>query len=158
LRWSESHAEGTAAEGGAAEDAEGGGAKAGHGIEQGVEGDAKQDTETARGEGAERTSPAEENLASDGERTMVAEHAALAASTSPEANAANAKDAAHAPVEEVNGAARGPSGGDTDDEAHAAKLEVALLAASSPGRETHAEDADPVEAGTPSAVVAEAKV
>jgi hypothetical protein len=44
-------AEGAAAEGGAAEDVEGGGTAARRGVEQGAEGDAEQDTETARGEG-----------------------------------------------------------------------------------------------------------
>jgi hypothetical protein len=149
---------GVVAEGGAAEDAEGGGAKAGHSVEQGAEGDAEQDAEGARGEGAERTGPAEENPASDMECVVVAEHAALAASTSLEANAANAEDAAHAPVEEVNEATWGPSRGDADDEAHVAKLEATLLAASSPECETHAEDADPVETGTPSAAAVEAEV
>jgi hypothetical protein len=115
-------AEGAAAEGGAAEDVEGGGTAARRGVEQGAEGDTEQDTETARGEGAERTGPAEENQPSDAERVMVAEHVALAASTSPEANAVNAEGAAHAPVEGVNENTRGPTWGDADDEVHATEL------------------------------------
>jgi hypothetical protein len=151
-------AEGAVTEGGAAEDAEGEGAEAGHGVEQGVKGDAEQDVETARGKGTERTGPAEENPASDEERIVVAEHTALAAGTFPEANAVNAKGVVHVPVEEVNGNMRGPSEGDTDDEAHTADVEAALLAVSSPGRETHTEDAGPVETGVPSAAATKAEV
>jgi hypothetical protein len=151
-------AEGAVTEGGAAEDTEGEGAEAGDGVEQGVKGDAEQDAKTARGEGTERTGPVEENPASDAERVVVAEHTALAASTSPEANAVNAKGVVHVPVEEVNGNTRGPSEGDTDDEAHTADVEATLLVVSSPGRETHTEDAGPVETGVPSAASAKAEV
>jgi hypothetical protein len=151
-------AKGTVAEGGAAEDTEGGCAEVGHNAEQGAEGDAEQDTETARDEGAGRTSSAEENPASDAKRVVVAEHAALAAGTSPEANAVNTEGAAHAPVEEVNETTRRSSGGDADDKVHAAELEAALLTVSSPGCETHTEDAGPIETGTPSVAAAEAEV
>jgi hypothetical protein len=143
-------AEGAAAEVGAAEDAEGGGVEAGHND------DAEQGTETTRDEGAERTIPAEENPASDAERGAMAEHVALAAGTSPDANVANAEGAAHASVEEMGQAARGPSGGDATDEAHAVELVATLLAVSSLGREAHA-DAEPVETGPTSAAAAEAE-
>jgi hypothetical protein len=89
------------------EGAEGRGVAAGRGVEQGAEGDAKQDAETAHGEGAERTSPVEENPASGAECVVVAKNVALAAGTSPEADALNAEGAAHTPVEEVNENTRG---------------------------------------------------
>jgi hypothetical protein len=151
-------AEGVVAESGAVEDAEGRGVVAGRGAEQGIEGYAKQDAETARGEGAERTGPAEENPASEVERVVVAEHAALAVGASPEANAVNAEGASHAPVAEVNENTRGPTGGDAEDEAHTAELEAALLVVSSPGCKTRAEDAGAVKTGIPSATAAEAEV
>jgi methylglyoxal synthase len=89
---------------------------------------------------------------------VVAEHAALATRTSPEATATTAEDIVRTPVEEVNEAARGPTGGDTDDVAHAAELEATLLAVSSPAREAHTEDAGAAETGPSPVAAAEAEV
>jgi hypothetical protein len=47
---------------------------------------------------------------------------------------------------------------DADDVAHAAEIEAALLAVSSPAREAHTEDACAVETGLPSVAAAEAEV
>jgi hypothetical protein len=87
-----------------------------------------------------------------------AEHAALAARTSPEATATNAEDAVRAPVEKVNETTGGPTGGNVDDVAHAAELEAALLAVSSPAREARSKDAGAVETGPPPTGAAEAEV
>jgi hypothetical protein len=100
----------------------------------------------------------EENLASGAERVVVAKNVALAAGTSPEADALNGEGAAHTPVEEVNENTRGPIGGDVDDEVYIVELEAALLAVISPGCETHANDVGVVETGIPSAAAAEAEV
>jgi hypothetical protein len=139
-------AEGATVKDGAVEGAEGGG------IEAGQDGDVEQGAEAARDEGVERTVPTEENRASDVERVAVAEHAEPTVDASLEADAANAEGAAHMSVEQVGEATHGSSGGKADDEVHAAELEAALLAVSSPGREANA-DAEPVETGPSSATV-----
>jgi hypothetical protein len=74
----------------------------------------------------------------------VAEHAKTTADTSPVADVASAEGASHMSVEQKGEASCGLSGGDANDEAHAAELEAALLAVSSPGREAHA-DAEPIQ-------------
>jgi hypothetical protein len=102
--------EGTVAEGGAAADAEDGGATTGHWADHEAEGGAEQGTEAAHDDRAERTGPAEESPANDADHTVVAECASLVTRTSPKATATNAEDAVRAPVEEVNEAARGPIG------------------------------------------------
>jgi hypothetical protein len=48
--------------------------------------------------------------------------------------------------------------GDTDDVAHVAELEAALLTVSSPTCEAHTEDAGATETGLPSSAAAEAEV
>jgi hypothetical protein len=53
---------------------------------------------------------------------------------------------------------RGPTGADTDDVAHAAELEVALLAVSSPAREAHTEEAGAAQIVPPPAAGAEAEI
>jgi hypothetical protein len=60
-------------------------------------------------------------------------------------------------VEQVGEAARGPTGGNAHDEAHAAEHEAALLAASSPDHKANT-DAEPFETTLPSATVTKAKV
>jgi hypothetical protein len=89
---------------------------------------------------------------------VAAEHAALAARTCPEATATNAEDTVHAPVEEVNETTGGPTRSNVDDVAHAAELEAALLAVSSPAREARSEDAGAVETGPPPTGAAEPEV
>jgi hypothetical protein len=79
-------------------------------------------------------------------------------SAPPEAPATDAEDVVHAPVEEANKAARGPTGGDTDDVVHVVELEAALLAVSSPAHETHPEGAGDAETEPPPAADAEAEV
>jgi hypothetical protein len=79
-------------------------------------------------------------------------------SAPPKAPATDAEDDGHVPVEEANEAACGPTGGNADDVAHAAELEVVLLAVSSLARETHPEGAGDTETEPPPATAAEAEV
>jgi creatinine amidohydrolase/Fe(II)-dependent formamide hydrolase-like protein len=115
-------AEGTAAEGGVDADAEGGGAEMGHGADHETEGGTEQGAEAMHDDRAECTRPAEESLANDAECAVGAEHAALAARTSPEATATTAEDVVRALVEQVNETVRALIGGDVDDVAHATEL------------------------------------
>jgi hypothetical protein len=151
-------AEGTATEGGAAADAEDGGAQTGHGADHEAKGGTEQGTEVVHDDTAERTGPAEECPANDVKHAVVAECAALVTRTSPEATATIAEDVVHAPVEEVNEATRGPTRGDADDVAHAAELEAALLTVSSLTCEAHNEDAGAAETDPPLAAAAEDEV
>jgi hypothetical protein len=129
-----------------------------HGANHEAEGGAEQGTEAAQDDRAERTDSAEESPANDAEHAVVVERASLATRTSPEDTTTIAEDAIRAPVEEVKEAACGPTGGDANDVAHAARLEAALLAVSSLTREAHIEYAGAVETGPPPAATTEAEV
>jgi hypothetical protein len=95
----------------------------------------------------------------EGERTEVAVETVSPAPTSLEAAAVPEVDAAPAPNEATPVAVNTEEnvGGDASDTVHAAELEAALLAASSPVRESLSESAAAVPAEDP-VVVAEAKV
>jgi hypothetical protein len=151
-------AEGTVAEGGVAADAEDRSAKTGHGTDHEAKGAAEQDTEVAHDDRAEHTGLAEESPANNAKHAVVAERASLATRTSPEATTTTAEDVVRASVEEANETVRGPTGADTDDGAHAAELEVALLAVSAPAREAHTEEAGAAQIVPPPAAGAEAEV
>jgi hypothetical protein len=150
--------EGIATEGGADTNVGGRGAEAGHGADHEAERGTELGAETAHEDRAERTGPAEEGPVNDAERAAVAEHAAHATCTPPEATATTAEDAVRAPIDEVKETVRGPTRGDADDVAHATELEAALHAVSSPAREAHIEDAGAAETGLPPAATAEAEV
>jgi hypothetical protein len=130
--------EGAAVGDAVAEGAEGGGIEAGQGDK------AEQGAEAECDEGVEHAVPTEENHASHAERVAMAERAEPTVDASPGADAANTEGATHVSVEQVGEATHRSTGGNADDEAHAAELEAALLAASSPDREANA-DAEPVE-------------
>jgi hypothetical protein len=132
--------EGTAAEGGAAADAEGGGTVVQHGDAHEAEGLATQGAEATHDDRAERIIPAAETPAHDVERAVAAEDATLAAHTSPEATATPTEDPVHAPAQDVHEAACEPTGGDADKRAHIAELEAVLLAVSSPAHEAPPEN------------------
>jgi hypothetical protein len=87
----------------------------------------------------------------------MAKHDELAARTSPNADSSNTEGVACVSVERTGEAARGSSGGDADDKAHTAELEVAFIVVSSPGREAQA-NAEPVETEPPSVAAAKAEV
>jgi hypothetical protein len=152
-------AEGTAVEGVAADDVEGGGAETGRGADHGAKGLTGQGAEAAHDDKMERTAPTERDPAHEMEDASGDEHATLAVGTPPpEAPAADAENVVHAPVEEAAETARGPTGGDADDASHVTQLEAALLAVSSPAREAHPEGAGDAETEPPPAAAAEAEV
>jgi hypothetical protein len=136
-------AEGTRAEGRTTAEEEGGGAETQHNNAREAESLARQDVEVTQDDGAERTVPTAE-IPTDGvEHAVVAVDTALAARASPKVVAALVGDAVRAPAEEVPATTStgGSTGGDTDERAHAADLEVALLAIRSPMREAPPESA-----------------
>jgi hypothetical protein len=151
-------AEGTAAEGVAADDAEGGGAETGRDADHESECLTGQGIKAAHDNSVERTVPAEMNPAYNAEEASGAEHATLAVRTPPEAPATNAEDVVRASVEEANEATSRPTEGDTDDSAHTAEFEAALLAVSSTAREARPEDAGAAETDPPPAATAETEV
>jgi hypothetical protein len=122
-------AEGVATERGAAADVGGNGADAQRDDARVTEEVGRPDAEAVRDDGAEGPSD-------DAERATATVGTIVAASTSLGTSAAPDGDAIPAPDEDVRAAARagGAPGGDASEVAHAAELEAALLAASSPER------------------------
>jgi hypothetical protein len=116
-------AEGVAAKGVAADDAEGGGAEMGRGSDHRAEGLTGQGAEVVHDDMMEHTAPTERDPTHETEDATGAEQATLAVNTlPPKTPAVDAENVVHALVEEVVETARGPTGGDADDEAHAAEL------------------------------------
>lgn len=106
---------------------------------------------------AEHATPVVENHKSDAEHVVEAEHAVHSVDVSSGADLANTEDTALASPEQMEELVIGSTGVNADDEEHAAELELALLAASSPDREANG-DADPAETHPPLANVTTAEV
>jgi hypothetical protein len=139
------NSEATAVEGGNVADAPGDGARAAEGTTWATSDEARTDRATRPSDEVERTEAAVE--------TISPAPASPGADAAPEVDVAPAPDEA-APVAVIT---EENAGNDTSETAHAAELEAALLAASSPGREDPAEPAAAAPAEAP-VVTAEAEV